>query len=1549
MAEETRIIRIVIDSSKAVDGSAAATRALSNLERSQAHVATSLDRMEQSLGRVGGYLKAQLALAVAEVGARLIQMGRDAFNAAAGLGELAEQLGVSARYLQGAQYAAVQTGVKLEQLETAFGKFSQKMGEAADGSKDIIESLDRIGVKNLDLQGKLRPTEELMVDVAKAITAIEDPARRSAAAVDFFGKSGTRMLPMMGDIAKGYGSMAAAAERAGAVISDETIVKLDKLSDRMAVSKQEHLAFFAGLLGGAVDMLDKVDASMQGAANSINRWLKGAAALVGDWVDATLSGLDQVVIAGARFNAGFAEAIRSIPEALTRVFTDGINGAIEALETGLNKITGILADKAPWLGVKGGEISFGRIGGGSATGDRNAGIAAAENGAEAAMRAQGFGRDYAAERARQRIIDGQAGYASDEDAARGMKLGPSVAPGARTSAVKASGGNSEDAIAKLKRDTDRALASATALAGASEQGARAVADLEIHFKALDKAQDAWIKGNDKSKGSLEALTATIEAKMRAEEKAKTLGTFNLGTEEMEKANALMEAENRLINANAEDRAREIALIRLKNDIQSKGLDENNAKEKEAIDRRESAITQNELLKAQGAELQKANELWTEPLKTALSSIQTTAADAFEGMLNSGKINFQSLGDVFKKTVTRMIAEFMALQFVRPVMSVVVSALGGTGIVSPATASSLGFGGGPSISGGLGGGGISGISPMSFGGTGGFELPSWLGGGSISNLMAATPFASAAPAGGFASIEALMASGQAGSSAGLSAGGLMGGIQGLSVGSMLGAGVGIGMGAYSLFNAKGNTAKTIGGIGQIIGGGMMLIPGMQIPGMIVSVLSSILPSLFGGEEYKWPALAGANTRFDPSAGGYVQSGSQQNGGAGIDGQFSSVKTALDAIFKQTGGKLDPSKAFGGAVWNNQREGTTSTYIISPVVGSAQLSEAGGDPTKAVEAMIAKIFYNTATTKGALTGVSPTLTKALAGHEPTTLKEVDAVLSLVAAYDKLGETVSSMQKVMDDISASFVELTAGAEKFGLSLEPIKEQERKAKRAVYDEFVSGPETDPVKAATKTYNDAFKSIGETLKVFVDEAEALGLSADKIAADTLKVYHRVGDAYKKQVEEIEYNKAVASSNFTFGHANARLALTNPTQASMDAARRQMGFDYKAAMDMGGTPLEQQARGAEVFRTFNAQMQKMADDFISSMKRAYDGLLDPALASAAEAWEARKADLQKAMAIDGNFFDGILRVGPAMEAAAKFWNEKIFKTARDIQYGTEQALLAFTDPLQASLNALHKERDNALKEAAAANANVSNVLAEQYARAQALDEIRVNDQYAITYLIRDAAKANREMTEAEQKRIEGYRAEIGAAEAATAAMNRTFATQNAQYVELANITELYLKKEAALKEQYYAQSLGGLEALIKRLTFGDLSGASPTSMLAGTRGDYRATLSAAQSGDITSLQNLSGVADTYVQSARSYFTSSPEYYAIVKEVKDAITAIDVNLRGGNITPGGATGGNAIDAGAWAGIVTSLQEMVSTQNQQISVLREELGSTNALLRRQLLNA
>ena len=823
MAEDKRIIYLEINASKAVEGSAAATRALEKLERSTASMDGALSRMEAGLGRVGGYLKAQIALIAAELGARLVQMGKDAFNAAAGLGELAEQLGVSARFLQAMQVSAVQSGVKLEQLETGISKFSQKMGEAADGSKEMVEALDKLGVKNLDAAGKLRSTESLMVDVAIAITSIEDPARRASTAVDFFGKAGTRMLPMLADIAKGADNVTAATERMGAMISDSTIARLDKFGDRLAVGARVHLATFAEAIVSVIDQLDKFDAWMQGGANGINKWLRGATSTMGDWVDSTLGFLDAVVIAGARFNAGFAEAIRSIPEALGRVFVDGMNAALIALETGLNKITNTLADKAPWLGIKGGSISLGRIdGGGASASGRNAGIAAAEDAAEAQLRANGFGRDYAAERARQRFIDKQAGFAADEDAARIGKLGPLDGGGRGLSKIKGAGQGEADKYAKLIAELTLAADAQDKMTAAARSGDVAFQDQEIKLKAAEKALGIY----GQALAATDPRLQKIEELISRDTMGKAAQSYVTATTEIERQNEVLEAEIRLINATIPARAAEIALIKAKQDADKAGQ----ALTPQDKEGRRVAIEQNERLKAQGEELRKANELWTAPLKSALESIQRVGADAFEQMLTNGNFTFQSLGDTFKKIVIRMAAEFMALATIRPVMSVLVNA------VSPGMASTMGLGGG-------GGGGMPGV-PSFGGGMSGFELPSFLGGGTIGELMAATPFASAAPAGGFADIGALMASGQAGSSAGLAAGGIQGAAQGLSVGSMMGGAMGIGMGAYSLATANGSTGKTIGGIGQMIGGGMMLIPGMQIPGMIVSALSTIITLALG---------------------------------------------------------------------------------------------------------------------------------------------------------------------------------------------------------------------------------------------------------------------------------------------------------------------------------------------------------------------------------------------------------------------------------------------------------------------------------------------------------------------------------------------------------------------------------------------------------------------------------------------------------------------------------------------------------------------------------
>ena len=989
MAEETKIIRIIVDSSRAVDGSAAATRALQNLQQSAASIDTAMSRMEGSLGRIGGYMKANLAIMAAEIAARFVQMGKDAFNAVAGLDELSEQLGVTTKFLQGAQFAAVQSGVKLEQLETGFSKFSQKMGEAANGSKDMVEALNALGVKNLDVAGKLRPTEALMHDVAEAILKIDEPAKRAAAAVDFFGKAGTRMLPMLADIAAGSETMAQKAAAAGAMIDEKTIKALEKLADRSEVASLRWRAMTA-TLGEPIATwaMEKINSLLESVLKNLDRVkeleaTKGSRALQND-----AQNLDEQIAA---------------QQALLKINPG--NKMVQASLAALEKRKQAATDAA------------------------NAEIA---------------------QRATTLMVSGT--FAPTE---------PLDAPGVSTSSIKGAGQAEADKIAKLKSDTKLDLEAANAYAAASERGARAVADLEVHFKALKAAQDAYGKTAEQNAGQVAALTATIEAQMKATDRAKNLKEFNLGTEDLERSNQLLEVENALINASAETRAREIALIKLKNEVQSKGLDESNELEKAAIDRRSDAITQNERLKAQGEELKKANELWTAPLKSALESIQRTGADAFEQMLTSGNFTFQSLGDTFKKIVIRMAAEFMALATIRPVMSVIVNA------VSPSMGASLGYGG---VNGGMGGmqmpgGGLGGMQMP--GGMGGMELPSWLGGGSVSEFFAqpvGSLFSSAAPAGGYADVGALLASGNTGASAAATGA--------TSVGSALGAGLGIGMGAYQAITSK-SLGGTLGGIGQMIGGGMMLIPGMQIPGMIVSALSAILPSIIGEPDTRTHSSTNASLRY--GSGSWYTTGGAYGANANSGQSESALRgttAGIDSVFGLMGGVKDASKVWGLNLnsWTAQGKDwsytSRDTSLVDPTTGTQEAWRMNmGDmmDTGAAQVAIRSIL------SGAVGEISATMKTALESMRAASMgikETAESIVFVDEVYERFGKGALTVRTQFRELEQQFSSMTDKATKLGLALAPIEAEQAKQTKRVAQDFLDSM-LDPLAVQLRALND--------------------------------------------------------------------------------------------------------------------------------------------------------------------------------------------------------------------------------------------------------------------------------------------------------------------------------------------------------------------------------------------------------------------------------------------------------------------------------------------------
>lgn len=1064
MAEETKIIRIVVDSSRAVEGSAAATRALERMERAQGQTATSLERLEKSLGRVGGYLKAQLAIMAAEAASRIIQIGRAAFEAASGMGELADQLGVTTTGLQALQFSAVQNGLKMEQLETSVSKFSQKIGEAAGGSKEMLDSLNALGVKILDFNGNLRPTETLMTEVARAILSIDDPAKRAAASVDFFGKAGTKMQPMLADIAKGFDNMGAAAARGGAMMSEHTISRLDQIADASARAGLKMRAMFANTLVDALDIVERQLARINVRFND-DAWAKGDeararwAAGISDFFGTTIPRLfDEAALAGGRFVMTFIAYFKSIPEQLPKLFIDALNASISAIESGMNEIGSTLATKYPWLsgkaGISGEMVRFGRLDGGGANTASERISSAQQAGAdwEAGKRAE-FAEFYARQKAardRAALIARQAGMETDEGRARFGGLAP-VSAGASNPLPKGSGDAVGDKITKLLGDSARELEQARAFAEAANQGAEAVANLEIHFKSLKAAQDAFGKtANDNVKGVAE-LTSKLEEQALATQKLKNLGDFRVGTQSLREQNELLEAEVRLAGELPEIRNRELAILKVMQEVRAKGLQDN----KQDIEDRIAVMETNEQLKRQAEELKRATELWTEPVKTALSSIQTTAADAFEKMLESGKFNLEELGQVFKKTVLRMAAEFMALATVRPVMSVLVNA------VSPGMATTFGLGqtalpGGGSSSGGSFG--LGGIGSM-FGGVSDF----------LSKPIASI-FSSGAPAGGFADIGALLQSGGTGASA--SAAGI-GGLGGISIGQGLGAIGGIGMGAYTLLSGKGSTASTIGGIGQMIGGAVSLIPGIgQIAGPIISVLSAVLPSLIGEPDTRTHNSTNATLRY--GVGGYGTSGGAWGPGANVSqsqAALGSVGSNVNAVYDLLGGVKDASKVWGmdlsswtasGKDWSYT---SRATHLVDPSGNRSawRMNEDNMVDTASAQVAMRSILG------GAVGAISQNMRTAVTAMLPatTTLQDVAKGVSFVTdTYDKLGKTLASVEPDFVALEKTFKEMSSTATSLNLSLAPIEAEQKKRTERLAQDYIDSL-IDPIAVELRAWED--------------------------------------------------------------------------------------------------------------------------------------------------------------------------------------------------------------------------------------------------------------------------------------------------------------------------------------------------------------------------------------------------------------------------------------------------------------------------------------------------
>lgn len=255
------------------------TGELDRFGRSIRNVSSEASKSEGSIAGFVGSISGQLqALGVAVGAGTLARFAKQALDAAGGLGELASQIGVSTDLLQALQYAGTQAGLSSEQLEAALARLTRTIGDAANGEKKAIDGFNALGVGVLDAGGKVRSTEDVLLDVARALAGINDPAQRAAAVVDLFGKAGQKMLPLLEGGEQGIRAFIAEAKNMGLILGEDAIGAADKAADKIAALEfrlkklaESAAASIAGPLNGFLDWLDAFNKAEAERGEKVNR------------------------------------------------------------------------------------------------------------------------------------------------------------------------------------------------------------------------------------------------------------------------------------------------------------------------------------------------------------------------------------------------------------------------------------------------------------------------------------------------------------------------------------------------------------------------------------------------------------------------------------------------------------------------------------------------------------------------------------------------------------------------------------------------------------------------------------------------------------------------------------------------------------------------------------------------------------------------------------------------------------------------------------------------------------------------------------------------------------------------------------------------------------------------------------------------------------------------------------------------------------------------------------------------------------------------------
>lgn len=200
----------------------------------------------------------RIALAMTAIAGTAALMVRNATNAADGLSKLSQRTGVAVEELSRLQHAVNLNDASMQDLERGLKNLSTQMDAAANGTGEAARWFAKLGIDIKDAAGRMRPVEEVLLDIADAFQKMPDGAQKMAAANAMMSRAGQALIPTLNNGREGIRAMGDELERFGGEVSSTFARAAADFNDNLTRMNALQKSFGLSLANETIPILNEL-------------------------------------------------------------------------------------------------------------------------------------------------------------------------------------------------------------------------------------------------------------------------------------------------------------------------------------------------------------------------------------------------------------------------------------------------------------------------------------------------------------------------------------------------------------------------------------------------------------------------------------------------------------------------------------------------------------------------------------------------------------------------------------------------------------------------------------------------------------------------------------------------------------------------------------------------------------------------------------------------------------------------------------------------------------------------------------------------------------------------------------------------------------------------------------------------------------------------------------------------------------------------------------------------------------------------------------------